>query len=118
MTKRFWFSVMAALWMSIFHAHGAEMPAVIARPGADNGHKQAGDITPSITLPDWTIENWNTKSLSYALAPGFEHSGYAFEFTAVRDVQHYIFKVILPLVLIVIMSCSGFWIDPVNANSQ
>ena len=84
----------------------------------DNGLKQAGGIAPSITLPDWTIENWNTKSLSYALAPGFEYSGYAFEFKAARDVQHYIFKVILPLVLIVIMSWSGFWIDPVNANSQ
>jgi len=84
----------------------------------DNGLKQAGGIAPSITLPDWTIDNWNTKSLSYALAPGFEYSGYAFEFTAVRDVQHYILKVILPLVLIVIMSWAGFWIDPVNANSQ
>jgi hypothetical protein len=84
----------------------------------DNGLQQAGGIAPSITLPDWTIENWNTKSLSYALAPGFEYSGYAFEFTAVRDGQHYIWKVILPLVLIVIMSWSGFWIDPVHANSQ
>ena len=84
----------------------------------DNGLKQAGGIATSITLPDWTIENWNTKSLSYALAPGFEYSGYAFEFKAARDVQHYILKVILPLVLIVIMSWSAFWIDPVNANSQ
>ena len=84
----------------------------------DNGLKQAGGIAPSITLPDWTIENWNTKSLSYALAPGFEYSGYAFEFKAVRDVQHYILKVILPLVLIVMMSWSVFWIDPNTSNSQ
>ena len=84
----------------------------------DNGLKQAGGIAPSITLPDWTIENWNTKSLSYALAPGFEYSGYAFEFTATRNVQNYILKVIFPLVLIVMMSWAGFWIDPVNANSQ
>lgn len=35
-----------------------------------------------------------------------------------RDTQHYILKVILPLVLIVIMSWSGFWITPVHANSQ
>ena len=84
----------------------------------DHGLKQAGGIAPSITLPDWTIENWNTKSLSYALAPGFEYSGYAFEFTAVRDVQHYILKVILPLVLIVMMSWAVFWIDPVTSNSQ
>jgi hypothetical protein len=84
----------------------------------DSGLKQAGGIAPSITLPDWTIEDWNTRSLSYALAPGFEYSGYVFEFTAVRDVQHYIWKVILPLVLIVIMSWAGFWIDPIHANSQ
>ena len=84
----------------------------------DNGLKQAGGIAPSITLPDWTIENWNTKPLSYALAPGFEYSGYAFEFTASRNVQNYILKVIFPLVLIVMMSWAGFWIDPVNANSQ
>src|SRR4029077_12308106 len=70
----------------------------------DNGLKQAGGIAPSITLPDWTIENWNTKSLSYALAPGFEYSGYAFEFTASRNVQNYILKVIFPLVVIVLMS--------------
>jgi hypothetical protein len=84
----------------------------------DNGLKQAGGIAPSITLPDWTIENWNTKALNYALAPGFEYSGYVFEFTASRNVQHYIWKVILPLVLIVMMSWAVFWITPNDAGPQ
>jgi len=84
----------------------------------DNGLKQAGGIATSITLPDWTIESWNTKSLSYALAPGFEYSGYAFEFTATRNVQNYILKVIFPLVLIVMMSWCVFWTDPANSNTQ
>ena len=84
----------------------------------EHGLKQAGGIAPSITLPDWTIENWNTKPLSYALAPGFEYSGYAFEFTATRNVQHYILKVILPLVLIVMMSWSVFWTDPTTSSTQ
>src|SRR4029077_18712371 len=52
------------------------------------------------------------------LAPGLQYSGYAFEFTASRNVQHYILKIILPLVLIVMMSWSVFWIDPVTSNSQ
>ncbi|HEY2103829.1 MAG TPA: hypothetical protein VGH08_11325 [Chthoniobacterales bacterium] len=82
------------------------------------GLKQAGGISPSITLPDWTVEKWEIKTQAYALAPGRELSGYTFEFTASRDVRHYILKVILPLVLIVIMSWSVFWIDPVNASSQ
>jgi hypothetical protein len=84
----------------------------------DAGLKQAGGISPSITLPDWTVENWDIKTLVYTLAPGLEISGYAFEFTASRNVEHYILKVILPLVLIVIMSWSVFWIDPINASSQ
>ena len=84
----------------------------------DNGLKQAAGIAPSITLPDWTVESWNAKSLSYALAPGFEYSGYAFEFTASRNLEHYILKVILPLVLIVMMSWCVFWTEPTNSNTQ
>ena len=84
----------------------------------NNGLKQGAGIAPSITLPDWTIENWNTTPLTYALAPGYEYSGYAFEFTASRNVQHYILKVLLPLVLIVMMSWSVFWTDPTNSSTQ
>src|SRR6266436_3727267 len=83
-----------------------------------DGLKGAGGISPSVTLPDWTIEKWEVKPIVYALAPRHQYSGYAFEFTASRNVQHYILKVILPLVLIVIMSWAVFWIDPINANSQ
>src|SRR5215469_11986045 len=53
----------------------------------NHGLKQAGGIAPSITLPDWTIENWRTRPLTYALAPGFEYSSYTYEFTAARNVQ-------------------------------
>ena len=84
----------------------------------DNGLKQGAGIAPSITLPDWTIEKWNTRSLAYAMAPGFEYSGYAFEFTASRNVLHYILKVILPLVLIVFMSWVVFWIEPSEPGIQ
>jgi hypothetical protein len=84
----------------------------------DAGLQQAAGIAPSITLPDWAIEKWETKNIAYGLAPGRELSGYVFEFTALRNVQHYILKVILPLVLIVFMSWTVFWIDPVNSNSQ
>jgi Neurotransmitter-gated ion-channel ligand binding domain len=84
----------------------------------DKGIKRAGAIAPSITLPDWTIEKWETKPQTYALAPGFEYSGYAFEFTASRNVEHYLLKVILPLILIVMMSWSVFWTEPTNSNTQ
>jgi hypothetical protein len=83
-----------------------------------DGLQQAAGISPSITLPDWTVEKWDAKPRVYALTPGMQYSGYVFEFTASRNVQYYILKVILPLILIVVMSWAGFWIDPVNASAQ
>lgn len=83
-----------------------------------DGLKEGGGISPTITLPDWTIEKWELKPLVYALTPHHPYSSYAFEFTASRNVQHYLLKVILPLVLIVISSWAVFWIDPINASSQ
>src|SRR5438128_9601441 len=84
----------------------------------EDGLKGAGGISPSVTLPDWTIEKWELKPLVYALAPHHQYSSYAFEFTASRNVQHYVWKVILPLVLIVIMSSAVFWITPTDASPQ
>jgi Neurotransmitter-gated ion-channel ligand binding domain len=83
-----------------------------------DGLREGAGMSPSITLPDWTVEKWDAKADVYALTPGLQYSGYAFEFTASRNVQHYILKVILPLILIVMMSWSVFWTDPTNSNTQ
>jgi hypothetical protein len=82
------------------------------------GLKEAGGIAASVTLPDWTIEKWELKSLLYALTPDQQYSSYAFEFTAARNVSHYILKVMFPLVLIVIMSWAVFWLDPIHSSAQ
>jgi hypothetical protein len=82
------------------------------------GFKGAGGIADSVTLPDWTIEKWELKPLLYALTPGHQYSSYAFEFTAARNVSHYILKVMFPLVLIVIMSWAVFWMDPIHSSAQ
>jgi hypothetical protein len=84
----------------------------------DDGLLKAAGISGSITLPDWTVERWDAKPDVYALTPGLQYSGYVFEFTASRNVQHYMLKVILPLILIVIMSWSVFWTEPTNSNTQ
>jgi len=83
-----------------------------------DGLQKAAGISRSITLPDWTVERWDAKPDVYALTPGLQYSGYVFEFTASRNVQHYILKVILPLILIVMMSWAVFWTEPTNSNSQ
>jgi hypothetical protein len=82
------------------------------------GIQQAAGISRSITLPDWSIETWNAKADVYALTPGLQYSGYGFEFTASRNAQHYVWNVILPLVLIVAMSWSVFWIAATEVSAQ
>jgi hypothetical protein len=84
----------------------------------DEGLKRAGGIASSITLPDWTVEKANLHPLEYVLAPSVRYSGYALEFVASRNVEYYILKIILPLVLIVMMSWCVFWTDPTNSNTQ
>jgi hypothetical protein len=95
-----------------------EVTFVPDRVWIHDGLKEAGGISPSVTLPDWTIEKWALKPLVYALAPRHQYSSYVFEFTAVRNISHYILKVMFPLVLIVIMSGAVFWMDPIHSNAQ
>lgn len=83
-----------------------------------DGLQQAAGISQSITLLDWGVEKWDAKASVYALTPGMQYSGYVFEFIASRNVQHYVLKVILPLVLIVMMSWCVFWTDPTNSSTQ
>src|SRR5438552_11297667 len=54
-----------------------------------DGLKEAGGISPSVTLPGWTIDKWDLKPLVYALAPRHQYSSYAFDFTALLNVHEY-----------------------------
>lgn len=82
------------------------------------GLKYAAGIARNISLPDWKIMGFETKELAYTAFPGYDSAGYVFEFTALRLVQYYVWKIILPLVLIVLMSWSVFLIDPANTGTK
>jgi hypothetical protein len=82
------------------------------------GARDAVGVAKDITLQDWRVSNPAARSLAYQMVPGFEFAGYALEFRADRLVQHYIIKVILPLLLIVLMSWSAFWLDSKLGASQ
>ena len=83
-----------------------------------SGLPKAAGIAKNISLPDWQILNFDTVVAPYAISPKAQVAGFAFDFVAKRDKWHYIWKVILPLLLIVMMSWSVFWINPKNAGTQ
>jgi hypothetical protein len=109
----------------VFRVHGvspgyspAELDLVPDERFIDAGMREAAGIAEEITLPDWKITRWTAGPRPYEAVPWVDIAGYAFEFEAERSSAHYILKVILPLLLIVMMSWTVFWIDPENAGSQ
>lgn len=84
---------------------------------SDNGRKtgMAADLSES----DWQILSWNAEPKAYEPIPGHgSHPGFAFMFEAQRKQSYYIFKVIIPLILIVMMSWVAFWIDPAESGTD
>lgn len=77
----------------------------------------AGMARP-LTMVDWKVDSPTAFTDPYHAVPGIDLAGYTFEFQAKREVQHYIIKVMVPLLLIVVMSWMVFWIDPTNGGSQ
>jgi len=71
-----------------------------------------------LTIPDWIVTGVGAEAVPYRLLPGTELAGYSVFFSASRRHQHYILKVLLPLLLIVCMAFSVFWIDPTLGASQ
>jgi hypothetical protein len=83
-----------------------------------DGMPSGAGIDGHLTLQDWKITDVNTSAVPYQDVPGFNMAGYAVEFKATRLVQHYIAKVIIPLLLIVIMSWAAFWLDSTLGGTQ
>jgi len=123
-----------ALITSTFHLRSfpfdTQKLEVIVHPFAD---QQSTLAFVRSQLPVWTatefstyssLESWRFKSLDYeissAASPFGRHaiSEARFEITVERRHGFYLWKVFLPLLLMVIVSWSVFWFDPPEASSQ
>jgi len=88
----------------------------------DRGRKgreiTGGDIHEMLSVPDWAITDYQVQSRPFEAIEGVETGGIVAKVTARRYATYYVWKVIVPLVLIVMMSWGGFWIDPTHAGAQ
>jgi hypothetical protein len=83
-----------------------------------NAHADNG-IASQLSLADWEIVDWTAESWPYRPIPGgLVDAGYSLSFEARRLTGYWIYKVIMPLVLIVAMSWIVFWIDPQESGTQ
>ena len=77
-----------------------------------------GGISDRLSLPDWTILEYEIAGKPYEPIKEIKAAGFTFEFVAKRQFLYYLWQVIVPLAVIVIMSWSAFWIDPSNIGAQ
>jgi len=69
-----------------------------------------GSIADDLSLPDWKVVSHEVLTLSYTPITAVHIAGFAFRFEAERYVTYYIWQVILPLVVVVVMSWAAFWV--------
>jgi len=77
-----------------------------------------GAMYETLSLPDWKVTEYMAEARPYRPVGNIEVAGFVFEFTAKRYPLYYIWQVIVPLILIVMMSWGAFWIDPTHAGAQ
>lgn len=76
-------------------------------------------INPLFTLPDWKIDGWSSEAFLYRFneqSPG----RYVFRIMvdANRSASYFVFKIIIPLIIIMGMSWLVYWIHPSNVEAQ
>ena len=81
--------------------------------------EERSGIADQFSLPDWRILKWELDFQPYNPARRrVSNASFAFVLHARRYAAHFIWKVILPLTLIVVMSWVVFWIDPKESGTQ
>lgn len=77
-----------------------------------------GAMYHELSLPDWKVTEYTAETHPYKPTRDIEVAGFVFEFTAKRYAIYYVWQVIVPLLLIVMMSWGAFYIDPTNTGAQ
>jgi hypothetical protein len=82
------------------------------------GMREGIGMAGKLTIQDWRVSSITARAEPYQVTPGMQVAGFSFEFRAARNAHHFVIKVIIPLILIVMMSWAVFWIEPNDANTQ
>jgi len=68
-----------------------------------------GSISDQLSLPDWQLVKHETVTEPFRPIPDIHEAGFTFKFEARRFVLYYIWQVVFPLVVVVVMSWAAFW---------
>ena len=70
----------------------------------------------------FSIQDWNIYNGELIVKPynflSYRFEAFAYQFRAKRHLGYYIWKVMVPLIIVVLMSWTVFWIDPIKIEAQ
>jgi hypothetical protein len=69
-----------------------------------------GAIAEELSLPDWALVKHEALALPYTPLPSINQAGFAFRFEVERYFIYYLWQIVLPLAVVVVMSWAAFWI--------
>lgn len=75
-------------------------------------------VTDNYSVADWEIVDYGTSSEALEIPTGGLVPSFTLSFTAKRLSQHYVIKVIAPLLMIILLSWVVFWLSPTEGGSQ
>lgn len=75
-------------------------------------------VTDAYSVADWKIVGHETDTSELRLRNGVSTHSFVLRFTAERLSNHYMVKVIAPLLMIVLLSWVVFWLNPSEGGSQ
>jgi len=81
-----------------------------------NGEVTGGSIADELSLPDWKLLKYDAMNAPYRPIAEINAAGFAFRFEAQRYVVYYMWQVVLPLAVVVVMSCAAFWVERVHVG--
>jgi hypothetical protein len=77
-----------------------------------------GTMAAILSLPDWEVTEYYAEERPYVIAETLQEPGFAFTIRIRRYFAYYFWQMILPMILIVMMSWTPFWIHPSKAETQ
>jgi len=92
-------------------AYRADELEFVPEPSSLDPDIVGGTIAKQLSLPDWQILGHKVLTAPYRPIDEVQIAGFVFQFEAKRYIAYYLWQVVLPLTVVVVMSLTGFWVQ-------
>ena len=95
--------------MDLFSAvHRADELTFVPMVSKLDPDRKGGLMAKALSLPDWKVTRYEAMAMPYHPVEEVNSAGFAFRFEAERYVEYYLWQIVLPLSIVVVMSWTAF----------